>query len=428
MQRCLVSRPLAFYFVLDSAKLKSWLLAAVCAAGISACGGGTAVAPTVPSSQTQLDNLNAKYDVSTNQSTSAAVAGTSTESIQSIFMAELATGAEEIIADIATYYQESVFLKNAIETNIATNANGNTTITVHHSAHGLHVGDKVTINNTGLDVNGIAATSFNKSSPISAITVDTYQVAVKGSAAKTGYANVDLSFDYLIADCIGKYNSLESAISEKIYKNKIENLEVFYTTSTVAQTMHGCSPQYYGDNVTTKYYKKITGAYELVSQNVDGGDYSIVYGAWKLPSEGLSSASDALTGSIGKIVNYENTRKLQNNGYTLVSYRIAPDTASSVFIIITLKNYTSNDFLMTTEANVYAKGTTGYQLIKRQVDYNNTLQNRVEISNFTAAPNIISFATLNGFSAAKAAEIKQKCNGLLFLSCARSYMPLVNLF
>jgi hypothetical protein len=95
--------------------IKNMLLTALWVAGMAACGGGTAVGPTLPSAQAQLDNLNAKYDSNSNQPTSAAVPGASTESIQSIFMDELTSGAEEIVADVVTYYQKSFFLKNAIE-------------------------------------------------------------------------------------------------------------------------------------------------------------------------------------------------------------------------------------------------------------------------------------------------------------------------
>ncbi len=431
--------------------IKNMLLTALWVVGMVACGGGTAVGPTLPSAQAQLDNLNTKYDSNTNQPTSAAVPGASTESIQSIFMDELTTGAEEIIADVATYYQKSFFLKNALETDTSQNANGNTIVTVHHEAHGLHIGDKVTIKNPVQNANGIAPASLSKSNPITAVTPDTYQLSVQGSANQSGLANMDVSVDYLIRGCIGKYNSIGSTISTKINSNKIENLEVFYTTLTVAQAMQGCTPKYY-EGITTKYYKKIGNGYELVAQNVDGGDYSMVYGPWVLPSVGLNStpapappaapasasasasapasasAVDTLAGNIGKLVNYQNTKKLQNNGYTLVSYQIAPDTVSSVFVIITLKNYSSTDTLMTTEANIYAKAAKGYQLIKRQIDYNNALRNRIEISKFTTPPDIVSFATKNGFSAANAADIKLKCKSMLFLNCAHNYMPLAYVF
>lgn len=410
-------------------KLKNRLWAALCVVAVAACGGGAAVSPTVPSTQAQLDNLNAKYDSNNNQSTSAAVAGSSTESIQSIFMDEIKTGSQEIIADIVASYQKSYFLKKAIGTDTATNANGSTTITVHHDAHGLHPGDKVTIKNAMLDANGIAAANLNKSFSVTAVTLDTYQLVVQGSASQTGLANTDVSVDYLIANCVGKYNSLESAISTEKNAIRIENLDVFYTTLTVAQSMRGCAPQY-SESITTKYYKKISGGYELVSQNVADGEYSMVYGTWKLPSDGLNSASTSTTrtGDIGKLINYENTKKLQNNGYTLVSYEIAPDTASSVFVVITLKNYSNSAALMTTETNFYAKADTGYQLIKRQIDYNNDARNRVEISKFATPPDIVSIATKNGFSDAKAAEIKLKCKDMLFVTCARNYMPLVKIF
>lgn len=410
-------------------KIKNRLWAALCVAAMAACGGGTAVSPTLPGTQAQLDNLNSKYDSNNNQSTSAAVPGSSTESIQSIFMDELTNGSQEIIADVVTSYQKSYFLKNAIETDTATNANGRTTITVHHDAHGLHTSDKVTVKNAMLDANGIAAASLNKSFPITAVTSDTYQLVVQGSANQTGLANIDVSVDYLIANCVGKYNSLESAISTQKNAIAVENLDVFYTTLTVAQSMRGCAPQY-SESVTTKYYKKTNGGYELVAQNVAKGEYSMVYGAWKLPSDGLNSASNSttLTGNIGKLINYENTKKLQNNGYTLVSYRIAPDTASSVFIVITLNNYSNSGALMTTENNFYAKADTGYQLIKRQIDYNNELRNRVEISKFATPPDILSVATKNGFSDAKAADIKLKCKDMLYVSCTHTYMPLVNIF
>ena len=408
--------------------IKNSLLAVLCVLGMAACGGGAAVSPTAPTTQAQLDNLNAKYDSDSNQSASAAVTGSSTESIQSIFMDELKNGSKEIMADVATYSQKSHFLQNAIATDTATNANGSTTITVHHDAHGLHVGDKVTVKNATLDANGIAVASLNKSNSVTAITADTYQMLVQGSASQTGLANINVSLNYLIADCIGKYNSIESAISEKIHTIKIENLEVFYTNLIITQRMRGCAPEYYGENLTKKYYKKIASGYELVAQNVNAGDYSMVYGAWKLPSDGLNSASKTLAGDIGKLINYANTLKLQNNGYTMVSYRIAPDTASSVFLIIDLKNYTNNDTLMTTETNIYGKAEKGYQLIKRQIDYNNTLRNRVEIFNFGAPPDILSFATKNGFSEANAAEIVPKCKDIMFLTCVRNYMPLANLF
>ncbi len=407
---------------------KNRLLAALCVVTLAACGGGAAVSPTLTSTSTQLDNLNAKYDVNSQQSTSAAVAGSSTESIQSIFMDELKTGSQEIIADVATYSQKSFFLQNPIATDTATNANGGSTITVRHPAHGLHPGDKVSFKNVVQNANGIAAANLNKSYPISAITADTYQLTVQGSASLSGLANIDASVDYLIADCIGKYNSIESTISEKIYTNKIENLEVFYTALTVAQSMRNCSPKFYGENTTNKYYKKISAGYELVAQNVGAGDYSMVYGTWNLPADGLNSISKKLTGDIGKLINYADTRKLENKGYTLVSYQIAPDTASSVFLLLTLKNYTSNDVLMTTETNIYAKAAAGYQLIKRQIDYSNDLRNRVEILNFSSPPDIGSFATKNGFSETKAADIKLKCTGMMFLTCARNYMPLADIF
>lgn len=407
--------------------IKNRLWAVLCVMGMAACGGGTAVSPSLPSSQTQLDNLNAKYDANSGQSTSAAVPGSSTESIQSIFMGELKNGSQEIIADVVSYYHKSFFLKNAITTNTATNANGSTTITIYHPAHGLHIGDKVSVKNASQNANGIEAAILNKSNPVTAVTLDTYQLIVQGSASQIGLANMNVSVDYLIVDCIGKYNSIESAISEKIYSSSIENLEVFYTSLTVAQSMRGCMPEFYGENITKKYYKKIPTGYELVAQNVDAGDYSMVYGAWKLTGEGLSSASDKLSGNIGKLINYADTRKLQNNGYTLVSYQIAPDTASSVFIIVSLKNYGSNDVLMTTETNIYGKAATEYQLIKRQIDYNNDLRNRVEIFKFASPPEILSFAKKNGFSDAQAADVKRKCDGKMFLSCVRNYMPLANL-
>jgi hypothetical protein len=431
-------------------KIKGMLLTALCVMGVAACGGGTAVSPTLPSTQAQLDNLNAKYDSNSGQPTNAAVPGSSAESIKSIFMAELATGSGEIIANVVTYYQKSFYLKNAIETNTATNANGSTTITVHHKAHGLHIGDKVSVKNADQSANGIAPASLGRSNRITAVTADTYQISVQGSASQIGWANIDVAVDYLIADCIGKYNSIESAISKTKNTNRIENLEVFYTTTTVAQSMQGCAPEYFGENVTTKYYKKNADGYELVAQNVDAGDYSMVYGSWLLPSDGLTWPSPSPSPSasapasspapdpdpdpglkataIGKLINYQNTRKLQNNGYTLVSYQIAPDTASSVFVIITLKNYSNNDVLMTTETNIYAKATTGYQLIKRQIDYNNPLRNRVEITNFATPPDIVNFAIKNGFTDAKAADIKIRCKGMLFLSCAHDYMPLAYVF
>ena len=408
--------------------IKKRMVVLLCVVCMAACGGGAAVSPTAPTTQAQLDNLNAKYDTDSNQSGSTAVKGSSTESIQSIFMDELKNGSKEIMADVATYSQKSHFLQNAIATDTATNANGSTTITVQHEAHGLHVGDKVTVKNATLDANGIAAASLNKSNLVTAITADTYQMLVQGSASQSGLAKIDVSLNYLIADCIGKYNSIESAISEKAHVNKIENLEVFYTNLTVTQRMRGCAPEYYAENITKKYYKKIASGYELVAQNINAGDYSMVYGACKLPSEGLNSASKTLDGDIGKLINYANTLKLQNNGYTMVSYRIAPDTASSVFLIIDLKNYSSSDTLMTTETNIYGKAEKGYQLIKRQIDYNNTLRNRVEIFNFGAPPDILSFATKNGFTEANAAEIALKCKAMMFLTCAHNYMPLAYVF
>ena len=425
-------------------KIKSMLLTVLCVMGIVACGGGTAVSPTLPSTQAQLDNLNAKYDSNSGQPTNAAAPGSSAESIKSIFMAELASGSGEIIANVATFYQKSFFLRNAIETDTATNANGSTTLTVYHKAHGLHIGDKVSVKNADQSANGITPASLSRSNRVTAVTMDTYQLTVQGRASQIGLANIDVSVDYLVADCIGKYNSIESAISKTKDTNRIENQEVYRTTTTVAQSMQGCSPEYFGENVTTKYYKKIADGYELVAQNVDAGDYSMVYGSWLLPSDGLTwplpSASAPASApapapdlglkatAIGKLINFENTRKLQNNGYTLVSYQVAPDTASSVFVIITLKNYSNNDALMTTESNIYAKATTGYQLIKRQIDYNNALRNRVEITNFSIPPDIVNFAVKNGFTDAKAADIKIRCKSMLFLSCAHDYMPLAYVF
>ena len=407
--------------------IKKSLLAVLCVVGMVACGGGTAVSPTLPSSQTQLDNLNAKYDANSGQSKITAVPGTSTESIQSIFMDQLKNGSQEIIADVVTYYYRSFFLQNAIATDTAKNVNGSTTISVYHPAHGLHIGDKVSVKNASQNANGIAAASLNNSNPVTAVTSDGYQLVVQGSASQTGLANINVSVDYQIVNCIGKYNSIESVISEKIYSNTIENQEVFYSALTVAQLMRGCTPEFYGENVTKKFYKKISVGYELVAQSVDAGDYSMVYGTWKLPSEGLSATSNKLAGDIGKLTNYADTRKLQNNGYTLVSYQIAPDTVSSVFLIISLKNYTQNDILMTTETNIYGKAATGYQLIKRQIDYNNDLRNRIEIFKFISPPDILSFAKKNGFSDVQAADVKRKCNGMMFLSCARNYIPLANL-
>ncbi len=407
--------------------IKKSLLAVLCVVGMVACGGGTAVSPTLPSSQTQLDNLNAKYDANSGQSKITAVPGTSTESIQSIFMDQLKNGSQEIIADVVTYYYRSFFLQNAIATDTAKNVNGSTTISVYHPAHGLHIGDKVSVKNASQNANGIAAASLNNSNPVTAVTSDGYQLVVQGSASQTGLANINVSVDYQIVNCIGKYNSIESVISEKIYSNTIENQEVFYSALTVAQLMRGCTPEFYGENVTKKFYKKISVGYELVAQSVAAGDYSMVYGTWKLPSEGLSATSNKLAGDIGKLTNYADTRKLQNNGYTLVSYQIAPDTVSSVFLIISLKNYTQNDILMTTETNIYGKAATGYQLIKRQIDYNNDLRNRIEIFKFISPPDILSFAKKNGFSDVQAADVKRKCNGMMFLSCARNYIPLANL-
>jgi len=420
----------------------------------TACGGGSSSTPEVANSKVQAaastvseptnaqsTNLNSKFDFVSNQPTATAVAGATSISIQSFATSEALNGTPELLADMVSYQRKSVFLKNPMVTDVSSNSAGKTTITIFQKAHGLNRGDKMAIKNipvssngTSFTVNGISVESLSRWVDVAPLNNDYYAITVMASANRSGPTGLDINVDYIIASCTGKFNYLKTSLSNKPLADRVEGFFVYATTTKVASHLNGgCSPEYYGDVSTIKYYKSGTavGSYELVAQEIGGGDYSYVVGEWDLSSEPLKSGPVITEKTVGKLLNFTNKNRLLTDGYTLLSYTSGMDSATTVFLFTYLKSYSDGNILMTTETNVYAQSasssTPTLELIRKQIDYNNPEKTQVVISNFIAAPDVEKLATQNGYSATDAAKIKSSCIGMLLLSCVRYYMPSVAL-
>jgi len=421
--------------------------------GLSACGGGSASTPGVASTSPQatylatsetvnpqINDLTEKINLATGQSTPNAVQGIAPISLKALASSEAEKGSPELLADMVSYQRKAVYLLNPIKTDIARNANGKTTITVLHQAHGLHLGDRVAFKNLpelidGLpfSINGIAGTKFSQWNYVIPVHPDRYEITVDGSTNVTSSASLDISVEYLIVDCSGRFNYLKTPISDKPLPISVEGVQVYNSTTTVASRLQGCAPEYYGDTKTVKYYKKdLAASYELVAQEIAGGDYSFVLGKWDLPDELLRSDDAVNEKTIGKLKNYTDKTRSYTDGYAIASFLPKKNTSSSVFLFSYLRNYADSGVLMSTETDIYAPipgdATGSMGLIKKIIDYNNTQKTFVEIQNFIPAPDVATFAVQNGYSASEAAEIKLTCKDLLLLSCIRYYMPGANVF
>jgi sugar lactone lactonase YvrE len=416
-----------------------------------ACGGGSATVPTAATSKPQSDylisaeavnpqigDLTSKINLATSQATSKAVAGTASISIQALASSNAQKGSPELLADMVSYQRKNFSLVNPIKTDVSRNVDGRTTITVFHEAHGLRLGDKVAVknqsailDNTVANFNGVPVTNLSTWNYVIPVHPDRYELTVEGVANKTGFADLNVSVDYLVVDCSGKFDYLQTPLSTKPLSSSVEGFQVYSSTTTVASRLKGCSPEYYGDTKTTKYFKKnLSANYELVAQEVAGGDYSFVSGKWDLPADPLQSGDAVTEKTIGKLKNFTDKTLSYTDGYAIASFVPKKNTASSVFLFSYLRNYADNDVLLSTETDIYAPiigdtaGSMG--LIKKLIDYNNVQKTLVEIQNFIPAPDVADFAIQNGYSASDAAKIKLGCKDLLLLSCIRYYMPGVN--
>jgi sugar lactone lactonase YvrE len=428
-------------------------LLAVLSAFLCACGGGSSSVPEVANSKPQtsylvssetvnpqINDLSAKINLATGQATTSAVRGTAPISLKALATTQAVKGSPELLADMVSYQRRMAYLLNPIKTDVDKNTGSKTTITVFHTAHGLHLGDKVAFKNLPIptdgsifSLNGIEGTKLTQWNYIVPVHPDRYEITVDGIANKTGLAGLDISVEYLIVDCSGKFDYRQTPISDKPLPNSVEGIQVFSATTTVASRLKGCSPEYYGDTNTTKFYKKdSTNNYQLVAQEVEGGDYSFVLGKWDLPAEPLQSGDAVIEKTIGKLKNFTDKTRSHTDGYAIASFLPKKNTASSVFLFSYLRNYADNDALMSTETDIYAPivgdATGSMDLIKKLIDYNNTQKTLVEIQNFIPAPDVADFAIQNGYSASDAATIKRSCKDLLLLSCIRYYMPGVSVF
>ena len=421
--------------------------------GLGACGGGSSSAPVAPSAKPQvtylaasetvnpqITDLSAKINLATGQATSNAVQGIAPMSLKALAASQVEKGSPELLGDMVSYQRKTFYLLNPIKTDIDRNVGAKTTLTVFHQAHGLHLGDKVAFKNlpvatdgSAISINGIPGTNLSQWSYVIPVHPDRYEVTVDGSTNKTGSASMDISVEYLIVDCSGRFDYRQTPISNKPLPTSVEGVQVYNLTTTVASRLKGCSPEYYGDTKTTKYYKKDPAAnYELVAQEVAGGDYSFVLGKWDLPVEPLQSGDAVIEKIIGKLKNFTDKTRSNTDGYAIASFLPKKNTKSSVFLFSYLRNYADSGVLMSTETDIYAPlvgdATGSMGLIKKTIDYNDIQKTFVEIQNFIPAPDVADFAIQNGYSASDAAKIKLSCKDLLLLSCIRYYMPGVNVF
>ena len=431
----------------------AFYLIAALSLGLGACGGGSSSTPGVASttpqvtylaiSETvnpQINDLTAKINLATGKATSNAVQGVASISLKALASSEAEKGSPELLADMVSYQRKTFYLLNPIKTDIGRNVGAKTTITVFHQGHGLHLGDKVafkklpvTAAGSTISINGIAGANLSQWNYAIPVHPDRYEITVDGTTSSTGLASLDISVEYLIVDCTGRFNYLKTAISDKPLPISVEGEQVYSSTTTVASRLQGCSPEYYGDTKTTKYYKKdIVASYDLVAQEVAGGDYSFVLGEWDLPADPLQSGDAVTERTIGKLKNFTDKTRSHTDGYAIASFLPKKNTSSSVFLFSYLRNYADSGVLMSTETDIYAPipgdATGSMGLIKRMIDYNNSQKTFVEIQNFIPAPDVATLAIQNGYSASDAAKIKLSCKDLLLLSCVRYYMPGVNVF
>ena len=431
----------------------AFYLIAALSLGLGACGGGSSSTPGVASttpqvtylaiSETvnpQINDLTAKINLATGKATSNAVQGIAPISLKALASSEAEKGSPELLADMVSYQRKTFYLLNPIKTDIGRNVGAKTTITVFHQGHGLHLGDKVafkklpvTAAGSTISINGIAGANLSQWNYAIPVNPDRYEITVDGSTSSTGLASLDISVEYLIVDCTGRFNYLKTAISDKPLPISVEGEQVYSSTTTVASRLQGCSPEYYGDTKTTKYYKKdLVASYDLVAQEVAGGDYSFVLGEWDLPADPLQSGDAVTERTIGKLKNFTDKTRSHTDGYAIASFMPKKNTSSSVFLFSYLRNYADSGVLMSTETDIYAPipgdATGSMGLIKRMIDYNNSQKTFVEIQNFIPAPDVATLAIQNGYSASDAAKIKLSCKDLLLLSCVRYYMPGVNVF
>lgn len=349
---------------------------------ISGCGGGeTNIAPGTNNSQ----SLASQFDNVSNDAAQKILPSSSDSISMADFWTRQVTLGFSVTRSVVGYYDgPTKNISNAISTDPATNTTDSTFITVLDPGHGAYDGDFVTISGAAGTINGISAVVINNKFPITYINNNTYKISVTGQAAVKSTPSTNLNFVYKFKECTGSQLVTQTKAAGTTPKTYFDFLESLVSIYEVKTNLVGCSPSS-TDFKTTKYFAKDNPrpgsslVYPLLGQRVEGGDFSTFNRTFDLPSAPIKSGDK---GDIGTLMSYVGSSSGAYTGKSKLSYIILKNTATSLFIVINSENYDSNNFLLSTQTDVYAKDTPAsadYGLVKTTVKYTNDRKNEVVI-------------------------------------------------
>lgn len=349
---------------------------------VTGCGGGESnVAPGINNNQ----SLASQFDKVSTDAAQKKLPDSSDSISMADFWTRQVTLGFSVTRSLVGYYDGSAKnIANAISTDPATNNAGSTIVTVVDPGHSAYNGDFVTISGAASSINGIPALALNNKFPITFINNNSYKIIVMGEATVKSTPATNLNFVYKFKECTGSQLITQNKAAGTTPKTYFDFLESLISTYEVKTTLDGCSPGS-SDFKTTKYFAKDNPksgsslVYPLLGQRVEGGDFSTFNRTFDLPGGPIKSGDK---GDIGTLMSYVGSSSGAYTGKSKLSYNILKNTATSLFIVISTENYDSNNFLLSTQTDVYAKETpasTDYGLVKTTVKYTNDRKNEVVI-------------------------------------------------
>lgn len=349
---------------------------------IVGCGGGeTVFAPAKSSEPAVVVNYQDKSSLETQK----LLPDSSDNISMSDFWSKQALSEFTVTRNMSGYfYSKTKNLERPIYTDPARNIGGSNTVTIFDQGHGAKSGDWVLISSIASPVNGILPENINKMFVMSVINNDKYEINVTGVVSVKSNPIVNSNIQYKYNECLGTQTVKQTKASETVPITYFDSIESLVSTYTVNTTVNGCSPST-STFKTIKYFAKnnprsgYSLPHPLLGERISDGVYSTFNKTFDLPAVPLKSGDK---GQIGVLMSYLGSPGGTLIGKSVLTYIILKDSVSSVFIVINTENFDSNNTLILSQEDVYAKNlsiNSEYNLIKSTIKYNNDRKNEIII-------------------------------------------------
>lgn len=360
---------------------------------LMACGGGSMSNGPAPQALTNgpAPSTLTMGAATANTPTVPAVANpTATQSTDSVDFAKfwdenIKTGYSRSGGLTAFKYKDFASVKLSSEVKELSTVNGVTTLKIYHLAHGANNGDRVNFSKIDSTPHGISKEIINGSFELFDVTPEFYSINLKYAAKNSLATEFIADATYKYKECTGYQSVKQLPPDNSVASLKFGIVSAIRVAFTVNTNLMGCSPEK-SSFTTYKYFTDGVSSsgenikFAPLGQDIVGGMYSVVDGAFSIPSGTLKSGS---SGKIASITNYTDNTKKVKQGKTEVSYSVLPHTSQSVFLQIISNTFDDGGKVLSTTLDIYGKSTLttdpNYNLVQTLVTYNNPNRNEVDI-------------------------------------------------